>query len=113
VSVHRWSTEYIYLVVTEFASPDHEAEWCDWYDTVHIPDMLSVPGVRHATRYREIGGDSLYVAIYDIDGPHVFDSDRYREVTGWGRWHPFVREWTRTITHVELGPQAFTGGAGA
>ena len=44
-----------------------------WYDTVHIPEMLTVPGVVAAQRYQ--AGPALgqepprrFLAIYEVDG---------------------------------------------
>jgi hypothetical protein len=109
--IGHWSTPYIYIVRTEFATPELEAEWSEWYSNVHMQDMLTVPGVRAVTRYVEVSGTTQYIAVYEIDSPKVFDHPRYLEVTGWGEWHRHVRGWTRTILRVEGAEEPFIGGA--
>src|SRR5438105_7135381 len=43
------------LIVTAEIDPAVEAEWNRWYDTVHLPDALKCPGVRHGRRYVSSG----------------------------------------------------------
>ena len=33
----RFTTPYVYIVKTEFASREQEAAWNEWYDRVHVP----------------------------------------------------------------------------
>lgn len=50
--------------------PNREAEFNDWYDNVHVPDVLATPGYRRARRYvnREFrDGRGKYLAAYDIE----------------------------------------------
>ena len=73
------------LTVTAEVNPEVEAEWNRWYDTVHLPDALKCPGVRHGCRYVSSGEISetsggktekiakrIYTTIYEIDGPFFF-----------------------------------------
>jgi hypothetical protein len=43
------------LIVTAEIDASIEAEWNRWYDTVHLPDALSCPGVRRGRRYVSSG----------------------------------------------------------
>mgnify|MGYP001179301195 CR=1 FL=1 len=51
-----------------------ETEYNDWYDNVHVPDVLKVPGVCGAKRYEIAHLDPntepphKYLAIYELDG---------------------------------------------
>ena len=51
-----------------------EAEYNEWYDNVHVPDVLNVPGVCGAKRYEVAQLDPKtapahkYLAIYELDG---------------------------------------------
>ncbi|CAB4365717.1 MAG: hypothetical protein F2681_17250 [Actinobacteria bacterium] len=51
-----------------------EAEYNDWYDNVHMPDVLKVPGVCGAKRYEVAQLDPntapphKYLAVYELDG---------------------------------------------
>ncbi len=109
--LERFTTRYVYMVKTAFASREQEAAWGEWYDSVHVPDMLTVPGVRAAHRYVDVSGEMQYIAVYEIDSPEVFDNPRYREVTGWGTWHRYVLGWTRTILRIEGDELTYEGGA--
>src|SRR4051794_13473983 len=40
------------MVWSQPASPERAAEYDQWYDEVHIADLLEVPSVVGATRYR-------------------------------------------------------------
>jgi hypothetical protein len=66
------------LVLTN-SKPGQEAEFNDWYDKVHIHDILSVPGIEWAQRFRISQvkrGDSYktmpapfqYLALYELEG---------------------------------------------
>lgn len=61
-----------------FSNPDEgrDEEFNEWYDNVHVPEVLKVPGVISAQRYdlrplaREdwVGPGFRYLAIYEIEG---------------------------------------------
>jgi hypothetical protein len=101
MEIREWRTPYLYVVQSQLRPSADEDGWNDWYDHVHIPDLLTVPGIQSATRYAQRGGALSYLAVYEIESPGVFDHPRYAEVTGWGGWQPHVLGWTRTIARVE------------
>jgi hypothetical protein len=88
---------YYHVVSCRFGSPEHLAEWMDWYENVHIPAILSVPGIRSVRRYAEIGEANSYLTIWEIDGPRVFDEPAYVKSRGWGPWEPYLIEWTISL----------------
>jgi hypothetical protein len=92
---------HVYVVRSEFADDALEAEWNRWYDEVHVPELLSVPGFHSATRFQERGAPRRYLALYEVDGPEVFETERYREISGWGEWAPHIVEWTRALYRYE------------
>jgi hypothetical protein len=66
------------LVWLVFTRPfeGRDEEFNTWYDEVHLPDVVAVPGVRSAQRY-ELGPERRpagqepehrYLAVYEIDG---------------------------------------------
>ena len=91
------NTRYVYLLRAEFSDREREDEWNRWYDEKHLPELLSVPGIVSATRYRQHGAEGRYLAAYEIEGPDVFQEPRYTEVTGWGEWAPYIAEWRRAV----------------
>jgi hypothetical protein len=61
---------YILEVRTNCSDPGREAEYNDWYNNVHLPDVLETPGVVRATRYENTDpaeGEAKFVAIYEIE----------------------------------------------
>jgi hypothetical protein len=66
------------LVWLVFTKPveGREEEFDTWYDEVHLPDVVAVPGVRAAQRYvlgpeRRAEGtlpEHRHLAVYEIDG---------------------------------------------
>jgi hypothetical protein len=94
-------TQYLYVVRAVFTDPDLEAEWNDWYDRVHVPELLGVPGFVSATRFRQLGLEGHYLAIYEIESPNVFAEPRYAQITGWGKWAPMIAQWSRSVQYLE------------
>lgn len=62
------------LVVLSNPTAGKEAEFNEWYDKVHVPDVLRVPGFVAAQRFK-LNGPQLndaprphrYLALYEID----------------------------------------------
>jgi hypothetical protein len=48
-------------------SSEQVAEFHDWYDTVHIPEILEVEGFVSARRLASLDGAS-FIAVYEIEG---------------------------------------------
>lgn len=74
------------LMVLARVQPEVEADWNQWYDTVHVPEILACPGlhrcVRHVAEDRD--GKRTYVALYDVDGPEVLKTPEFAAARGWG-----------------------------
>ena len=57
-------------------SPDRDEEYNVWYNTVHLPELMGIPGFVGATRYRLVEGlgkgtapsEQRYLALYEIEG---------------------------------------------
>ena len=94
--------------VTVDVDADIEADWNVWYDTVHAPDALACPGVRNCVRLVDErparvrgmearGGDNgrAYIAIYEVDGPHVLETKEFQAMRGWAQFADKVRSTTR------------------
>lgn len=55
------------LVVLSSAVDGCDEEFNDWYDNVHLGDVLAVPGVVAVQRFRlDDGSRWRYLAIYDL-----------------------------------------------
>ena len=56
------------LVVLSNPRDDRHEEFNDWYDNVHLKDVLAVPGIVAARRFELSGGDQWrYLALYDME----------------------------------------------
>ena len=61
----------------------------DWYDNMHVPDLMTIPGFIRAARY--INPDlstwdtGKYLAIYDIETENIHDISTAMS-TNWLKW---------------------------
>lgn len=56
------------LVVQTAPAEGRESEFNDWYDDVHLIDILKLSGFTSARRFRTLSTDSLpYLAIYEVE----------------------------------------------
>lgn len=59
--------------------PAAEAEFLEWYDSEHLPQLAAVPGVLSARRFQNAGNSGRkYIAVYHITGPEVTKSDAWQ-----------------------------------
>ncbi len=90
----------IYMVEQWFARADWEQEWSDWYNG-NLNVLLAVPGFRSAQRFRNVGEKPLYLAIYTVDSPAVFQTQTYIHAGGNGansaRFRPAYQMWKRNL----------------
>ena len=62
----------VFVVQAVPSSQERKEEFNRWYDTVHVPQLLQIPGFVRARRFRAVDppGDGPYeefLAIYDFD----------------------------------------------
>jgi hypothetical protein len=70
------SDRQLYVVFGSPLTPEQDGEFNDWYESTHIPDVLKVPGVLSAQRYkvqqldREAGKPPRfsYMTVYEFEG---------------------------------------------
>jgi hypothetical protein len=104
------------LTNTVCTDPSREAEWDQWYDDQHIPDMLESGAFTTATRWRRLAPvayGSNHMTLYDV----AFDSVQEAvdksaaimpDITAAGRRHP-CHTGAMTLT---LQPAGRYGGTG-
>ena len=72
----------IMVVQSHPCDPAREDEYNEWYDSVHLPDVLAVPGVRSARRFKLADGPRSdpapgeYVAVYELDADDLAQVER-------------------------------------
>jgi hypothetical protein len=68
--------KWILVVGSNSSDPSKEKEFNDWYDNIHLPDVLEIDGFVGATRYenKEPGeGEAKFLAIYEIETDDIDD----------------------------------------
>lgn len=64
--MERW----FLTVESNCCDPSKEKEFSDWYNNIHLPDILEIPGFMHAAFYENTNpseGQGKFLAIYDIE----------------------------------------------
>jgi len=79
---------YLYFAFSDCKDPDREAEFNEWYDTMHLPDMLEVPGMIKATRWKSAesgeGQHRKYLALYELETDDLEEfNEKVRERGMW------------------------------
>ena len=95
--------EYVYLV-----QMDIPAELADdfnrIYDTQHVPNILTVPGVHSCSRYQLESGDgngiAKYLAIYDIDSTDLPNTDAWQAASDKGDWITQIRPFATNRSRI-------------
>jgi hypothetical protein len=62
--------KWIVLIESNCADPSRDQEFNEWYNNTHLPDLLKLPGVLQAQRYKNDNpaeGQSMYLAIYNLE----------------------------------------------
>lgn len=118
-------TKAVLVVMTNAQTPEQEADFNEWYDKVHLPDVLQTPGVVKATRYklaagRPKEGRGQYLALYEVETAdpttvlaQIQETLQRREVEGSKSMHEALVLVGQGI-YEQLGePQVSGSGAGA
>ena len=58
--------EGLFLVYTDLIDPKYEEEFNAWYNTEHLPELLTLPGFLDAARYVATRGAPKYLAVYEL-----------------------------------------------
>ena len=77
--MHTMTKRAALFVHTNPVSPDRETDFNDWYDNVHVPQVLAnVPGITGASRFvisdaSPVRPAHRYLAVYDIEADEPGD----------------------------------------
>lgn len=100
--------DFFHVIRCRFGGPDNlMPEWTDWYDNVHVPAVLAVPGMQSFTRYGQLGSERDFLTVWQLDGPHVFDEPAYAAARGWGPWEEHMEHWTISLLQSVRAPRRF------
>jgi hypothetical protein len=101
---------WLLIVETNCKDKERESDFNDWYDKIHIPDVLiGSPGFRDAIRYvikNPSKGRGKYLAIYEIETADIKKtmaehSKNIEDKKADGRWTDLLQIVTRKICRVE------------
>ena len=62
--------KWLLTVESNSSDPGREKELNDWYDNIHLPDILETPGFMRASRYENTNpseGQGKFLAMYEIE----------------------------------------------
>ena len=66
--------KWLLMVETDSADAAREAEFNEWYNDIHIPDVLETPGFVKATRFERVEpleGKAKFLATYEIEADDI------------------------------------------
>ncbi len=86
----------IFLVYTEI-DPKFEEEFNAWYNTEHLPELLSLPGFLDAARYVAYKGGPKYLAVYELANADALKSAEFQ------KWRANPSPWSRRISPSVIG----------
>src|SRR5947199_699618 len=89
----------IFMVYVDIDA-QHVQEFNEWYNTEHLPELLSVPGILSAARYEAVKGGPQDLACYELESVAVMQTPAVtnRPRTPWGE-SLAVRDWEEFDTH--------------
>jgi len=65
----------VFVAITNPISPEREAEYNEWYEGTHLPEVLAIDGFVSARRFRAVDGESpRYMAVYELDAPDLSEA---------------------------------------
>jgi hypothetical protein len=67
------------LIVRMDVNSDGEKRLNEWYNNIHIPALMKVPGVLSGRRFTAIQASPKYTAIYEFDRPDVTESEAWKK----------------------------------
>ncbi len=62
--------KWFFVVETSCNDASREAEFNEWYNKIHLPDVLETPGFVRATRFENTepaAGKAKFLALYEIE----------------------------------------------
>jgi len=80
----------LFLIVKAEVEESIEDQWNEWYNTIHVPEVMACPGFLSARRLLSLD-KSTYIAIYELESEAAINTDEFRAVSGWGVFSESVR----------------------
>lgn len=85
------------LMVRVDIAPVVEVQWNEWYDQIHLPEALKVPGFLSGRRYRAVEGTPKYMTLYELQSVEGFYSEEFNRMRGWAQFAAHVSNRTLNV----------------
>ena len=83
--------ERILMEIRVSLAPEKEREFNEWYNKIHVPELLAVPGFITGRRFIRVSGDEIkYMALYELESIDVLKSEAYKQARGWDEFEPYI-----------------------
>ena len=86
----------IFLVYTDI-DPKYDEEFNAWYNTEHLGELLSLPGVLDAARYVAEKGGPKYLAVYELTSADALQTAEFQ------KWRANPSPWSRRMSPSVIG----------
>ena len=79
-------TKYLFFAFSDCKDAAREDEYNEWYNNMHVPDMLAIPGMINASRWVSAtdkpNQQRKYLALYELETDDIEEFDaKVREAT--------------------------------
>jgi len=91
------SQKAILIMMTDVPA-ELEAQYHTWYNEVHLPELLSIPGIQSARRFRLQGEGIRFMALYELDHAGVLSSDAF---LAWKANSESTRYWSERFSATQ------------
>ena len=72
-------------------APEKEQEFNQWYNNVHVPEIVAVPGFISGRRFQRVSGDEIkYMALYELESLDALRSEAFKQVRGWHGFEAYI-----------------------
>ncbi len=90
---------FVYAVRCNFARPDLEERWHEWYSGPKLAEMLTQPYFLSGQRYRAAALDQTikYLALWVVASPEAFATPVYKKNWGFADWTAHITDWSRNL----------------
>ena len=97
---------YLHIVMVN-VPPEVEKEFNEWYERVHLPDILACPGWLNARRYTVLEGGPKYMAVYELAGLWAYETKEFLRAKGFGKFESYIKNLTRIrgLQIFSMGPE--------
>jgi hypothetical protein len=76
--------KWLFMVQSNCADSKREQEFNDWYDNVHVPDLLKEDAFVAASRYESLpsqGNQGKFVAVFQLETDNIKQAMKIHEET--------------------------------